>query len=136
MTANRPTIDPPPALELLALVAEFLGKDVAPAQADPKLRFRVLVAANLLRVASRELEGLDGFVVDRDGYAVPAELVAEAGSLRSFAEDLAAGRRSLTDPQTHRLATRYVEAKLRVAVPEALTSRSDGAPPAGRAVTD
>jgi hypothetical protein len=120
MTQHRATIDPPCAVDLLLLVADFLAQELAPAQADGRLRYRALVAANLLRIARRELDVIDELQVDPDGYAVPAELIAAAGSLQALAADLADGRRSLTDPATFTLAVRHVDAKLRIAVPEAL----------------
>ena len=128
MTVQRPTIDPPPAHELLLLVAEFLAQELAPAQEDPKLRYRTLVAANLLRIARRELDGIDEFEVDRDGAAVPLGLGAIAGSLREWADDLYQGRKRITDPGVFDVATRYVEAKLKVAVPEARGTDAGASP--------
>jgi hypothetical protein len=122
MTPNKATIDPPPAAELLLLVAEFLAQELAPVQSDPKLRYRTLVAANLLRIARRELDSLGELEVDRDGNAVSPDLVAQAGSLRMIAEDLANGRRSLTDPDTFALVSQHVENKLKIAVPELLSA--------------
>lgn len=129
MSVLRPTIDPPPAHELLLLVAEFLALELAPAQADPKLRYRTLVAANLLRIARRELDGIDEFELDRDGAAVPAGFAADAGSVREWADDLYRGRKLITDRAAFELATRYVEAKLKLAVPEALARSTDAASP-------
>jgi hypothetical protein len=123
MSVMRATIDPPAASDLLLLVAQFLEKELAPAQNDPKFRFRTRVAANLLRIAGRELEGCECFRVDADGYALPAELLAQAGSLRALASELYDGRRDLTDPNTFALLSRYVEAKLKVAAPEFLAEQ-------------
>jgi hypothetical protein len=117
-------IDPPSARELLPLVAEFLTRELAPVQTDEKLRYRTLAAANLLRIARRELDALGQLHVDADGYAVPAEVIEAAGSLRAFTADLAEGRRSITDPATFDLAMRYVEAKLAVADPQTLARQS------------
>src|SRR5436305_3899196 len=47
--------DRPTALELLEAVRLFLETEVAKTAADPRLRFRALVAANALSIASREL---------------------------------------------------------------------------------
>jgi hypothetical protein len=47
--------DRPTALELLEAVRGFLETEVAKTAADPRLRFRALVAANALSIASREL---------------------------------------------------------------------------------
>src|SRR3982750_2317354 len=47
--------DRPTALELLEAVRLFLETEVAKTSADPRLRFRALVAANALSIASREV---------------------------------------------------------------------------------
>ena len=119
------TIDPPPAPQLLSLVAEFLTKELMPAQSDEKLRYRTLVAANLLQTARREIEALGDLATDADGYALPRELIEAAGSLRAFAADLDEGRRSITDRAMFELAMRHVEAKLAVADPKALTANTN-----------
>jgi uncharacterized protein DUF6285 len=116
------TIDPPRAAELLLLVAEFLSSELAPAQSNSKLRYRTLVAANLLRIASREWEGLDALQEDRDGNAVSPQLIEAVESLRLFADELSAGRRSLTEPETFALVYQHVENKLRIAAPEMLSN--------------
>jgi hypothetical protein len=118
--ATSATIDPPTAAELLLLVAEFLTSEIAPAQSDSKLRYRTLVAANLLRIARREWDGLIDLQLDRDGNAVSPELIAAAGSLRMLADDLSAGRRNLTEPETFALVYQHVENKIRIGVPEML----------------
>jgi hypothetical protein len=128
MNVEKATLDPPAALEILPLVAEFLLRELAPAQADAKLRYRTLVAANLLRIAGRELGTLAEFEVDADGRAVPPGLIDAAGSLRAFTDDLSTGRRRLTDPETFALAIQYVEGKLRIADPEALSVRPSASP--------
>jgi hypothetical protein len=120
MIRPAPVIDSPSCDELLLLVADFLVQELAPAQSDAKLRYRALVAANLLRIARREIDGWSSFEVDTDGRAVVTGLIERAGSLRAFAEDLEHGRRSLTDAETFALASRYVEAKLKIAMPEIL----------------
>jgi bile acid-coenzyme A ligase len=120
MNERRPTIDPPGAMQLVELVENFLESEAAPGQPDPKLRYRIRVAANLLRIARREMEQLPSLEVDRDGNAVAPGLIAAVGSLREFALDLKEGRRSITDPETFDLALRQVEAKLAVASPEVL----------------
>jgi len=47
--------DQPTARELLDAAAEFLETELTPTVTDPRLRFRTLVATNILRVVSREL---------------------------------------------------------------------------------
>jgi hypothetical protein len=106
------------------LVADFLKLELAPAQMDDKLRFRTLIAANLLRIAHRELDDYGDLRLDDQGYVVPAELLAEARSLQSFADDLEARRRSLVDPETFALAVQLIDSKLRIAAPEVVAQRA------------
>ena len=47
--------DQPTALELIGAVREFLQSEIAPALQDHRLRFRALVAANVLSIVEREL---------------------------------------------------------------------------------
>jgi hypothetical protein len=47
--------DRPDARELIEAVAHFVEREILPTLADPRLRFRGLVAANVLAVAAREL---------------------------------------------------------------------------------
>lgn len=47
--------DVPTTAELVAAVARFLTEDVRPATQDNALAFRILVAANALRIAAAEL---------------------------------------------------------------------------------
>lgn len=49
--------DQPTAVELLAAVRAFLQDEVLPAIDDQRLRFRMLVAANVLSIVERELPG-------------------------------------------------------------------------------
>lgn len=48
--------DHPTANELVDAVAHFLGTELAPTLKDPRQKFRVLVAANVLSIVSRELQ--------------------------------------------------------------------------------
>ncbi len=52
--------DRPAATELLAAVRQFLREEVAPALGDPRLRFRALIAANVVGIVERELAGEEG----------------------------------------------------------------------------
>ena len=61
--------DRPTAPELLSAVAQFLNTEIAPTLTDSRLRFRTLVAANVLQIITRELA------------QNPAALRAEAESL-------------------------------------------------------
>jgi hypothetical protein len=47
--------DRPTAVELLEVVAQFLEREVAPATAGSR-RFQVLVAANVMRIVTREIQ--------------------------------------------------------------------------------
>lgn len=51
--------DRPSARELIDAVAHFLNAEVAPATNDARLKFRALVAANVLGIVSRELQAGD-----------------------------------------------------------------------------
>jgi hypothetical protein len=51
--------DRPTAPELVEATREFLEREVLPAIADPRLRFRTLVAINALGIARRELEAAE-----------------------------------------------------------------------------
>jgi hypothetical protein len=46
--------DRPTHSELLEAVREFLEREIAPEQTDPRLRFRTLVAVNALTILERE----------------------------------------------------------------------------------
>jgi hypothetical protein len=48
--------DSPTANELIHAVAQFLNTELAPTLNDPRLKFRALVAANVLQIVSREME--------------------------------------------------------------------------------
>jgi len=47
--------DRPDTHELIEAVVHFLEREILPALTDPRLRFRGLVAANMLAVAAREV---------------------------------------------------------------------------------
>lgn len=49
--------DRPTGLELLEAVREFLEREVAPTVADPRLKYHLLIAVNVLRIVERELPG-------------------------------------------------------------------------------
>jgi hypothetical protein len=120
MNGSHGTVDPPAAIELLNLIERFLEIELVPAQTDEKLRYRTKVAANLLRIARREFDQRGALAMDSDGFLVPPDILAEAGSLRAFADELLHGRRRLTDPATYSLVLRQVESKLAIASPDAL----------------
>ena len=127
MTGRYATVDLPAAGELLSRVEEFIEQELVPLEQDAKLRYRLRIAANLLRIARREIEQLGSMAIDRDGHAVPHELLAQAGSLRELSDDLYAGRRNLTDPAVYALVLNQVTAKLRIADPGSLDEGTAGA---------
>lgn len=51
--------DRPDARELVEAAASFLEREIIPILSDPRLRFRALVAANVLTIVSRELASGD-----------------------------------------------------------------------------
>jgi hypothetical protein len=54
--------DQPDASELVRTVAGFLEREIIPSSSDPRLRFRLLVAANVLAIVSRELAAGDAML--------------------------------------------------------------------------
>jgi len=87
----------PTAQELAESILQFLGDEILPTIADPRLRFRMLVAMNALGIVHRELE------------ALPAE---DDTAARALAVRIRAGD---VPPGTLRRVTADVEARLRVA---------------------
>ena len=51
--------DRPDTRELIQAVGDFLDRELLPAITDPRLRFRALVAANVLKIVGRELAAGD-----------------------------------------------------------------------------
>jgi hypothetical protein len=92
----------PTAQELTEAILEFLGGEILPTIADPRLRFRTLVAMNALSIVFRELEKL------------PPEDDAE---LRELAARIRAGD---VEPGTLERVKADVEARLRIASPRYL----------------
>jgi hypothetical protein len=78
--------DRPLARELIEAVSQFLSGEIAPTTGDPRLKFRALVAANVLSIVARELEQGEEFTRaewhrlnalmgdDAPGEDVPAEI--------------------------------------------------------------
>jgi hypothetical protein len=69
--------DRPTAAELIEAARGFLEKEVAPALADPRLRFGALIAANVLGVAARELATEEAHL--REEWAALAALLGDEG---------------------------------------------------------
>ena len=54
--------DRPTQRELVEAAREFFEREILPTIADPRLRFRALVALNALGISEREMFAGDGFV--------------------------------------------------------------------------
>ena len=96
--------DRPTAAELVEATREFLEQEILPTLADPRLRFRTLVAVNALGIAQRELESRAADELS------PDELAELARRIR--AGDVPEG--------ALKLLKRHVAAKLRIASPRYL----------------
>ncbi len=101
--------DKPDKVELLQALAEFLMVELKPATTDPRLSFRVLIAANLAQVVANELTvepaleaaelaRLRALLPDAPADAPVGQLNAElAARLRTGRVDFAAARRALLE---------------------------------------
>jgi hypothetical protein len=124
--------DRPTAPELLDAVREFIATELLPTVTDPRLRFRTLVAANLLDMLGRELalepallraewDSLGALLGD-DGPA-PADPGALAAALATRQAALCAMIRGGRAPAgTHALLLQAVRAKLDIANPRYLAA--------------
>ncbi|MFL5404767.1 MAG: DUF6285 domain-containing protein [Myxococcales bacterium] len=128
--------DRPTALELLEAVRLFLETEVAKTAADPRLRFRALVAANALSIASREvvldeapasseariLHALLGDAPRRRGRPSRSQSSSPAAEVaRALSAELCRRIRDGTAPaETIAAVRRIVEAKLATASPRYL----------------
>jgi|GEM_PF-65254 len=82
--------DRPTAPELIAAVREFLQNEMLPAIGDQRLRFRTLVASNVLSIVERELAHEEVLLRDEwarlvaldDTAAAPAQLPTGLAELR------------------------------------------------------
>jgi len=83
--ALRPTAD-----ELLEAVREHLLQRVLPTVTDPTLRFQTLVAAHVLGVVGRELEG--GEAAEAIVLRERQQLLGDAGDDEALCNAIAAGR--------------------------------------------
>lgn len=124
--------DRPTAPELLEAVRSFLATELLPAVSDPRLRFRTLVAANLLDMLGRELaleptllraewESLGALLGDdrpapADPGALAAALTARHAALCAM---IRGGRAS---DGTHAVLLQAVRAKLDIANPAYLAA--------------
>ena len=126
--------DRPTALELLDAVRGFLERDVVPALDGPR-RFHALVAANVLAIVRRELDGEEERLLAEwrriaplvdDARPAPSGLAALRSVVRELTTDLADRIRhgaADTDPvraAVRRAVRETVVEKLRVANPRFL----------------
>jgi hypothetical protein len=121
-------VEPPPATELIELVAAFLRQDIVPVIADAKLRYRVRAAEHLLRLAQRELEFQGDLRRDEDGYLVTSRIIEGFGSLKRLSDSLYAGELDIANEGILPLLEEFVIEKLRIAAPEALGSEERKVP--------
>jgi hypothetical protein len=87
--------DRPNAAELIDAVRGFLETELLPALGDARLRFHAFVAANVLAVALRELNGEESALSEEWRWLAP--LVGESGEPPSRLSDLRAGVRDLNE---------------------------------------
>jgi len=120
--------DRPGPAELAEAVREFLESEVLPTVEDSRLRFRVLVAANALAIAQRDLESGEKLVEEE--IALLQDLVgplsaSSSGERRiSLNQELARRvRRGDVPNGTLQTLRRIAELKLRTASPRYLERR-------------
>ena len=70
--------DRPDARELVEGVVGFLEREIIPTLSEPRLRFRALVAANVLTIVSRELASGDSAL--REEWRRLAHLLGQTAS--------------------------------------------------------
>ena len=117
--------DRPSPSELADAVREFLEAEVLPSVQDPRLRFRLLVAANALSIARRDVEMGDDLAREEVALLRPLGDAPPAGTPREQALALSAAlarriRRGDVPPGTLEALRRIAELKLRVASPRYL----------------
>ncbi|MGK2941283.1 MAG: DUF6285 domain-containing protein [Immundisolibacter sp.] len=124
--------DRPDAQELLEAVREFISGELLPVIGDPRLRFRSLVASNLLQMLQREL-ALESALL-RDEWQRLAVLLGRADAppydAIELTEGLRAGNETLcalirageAPPGSLAEVTQAVRAKLEVANPRYLAA--------------
>lgn len=78
--------DRPTALELIEAALAFLEGELLPGLSDPRLRFHTLVAAHVLGIALRELDGEEEQLREELGLLRP--VLGEAGELPVRCDEL------------------------------------------------
>lgn len=123
--------DAPAAQELIDAVSQFLTIEIAPTLHDPRLRFRALVAANVLKIVGRELHSRDDLIRtewhrlnalmgdDAPGENLPAEIDIMTRALCARIRQGDADRGTFRDAVFSHVAQTVIE-KLQVANPKFL----------------
>jgi hypothetical protein len=129
--------DRPTAVELVNAVRQYLEGELLPTLTDARLKFQTLIAANVLSIAERELQGEETELIYEHQSLLP--LIDFDESARTLSELRAAVRRGneklceriregyYDDPQHFqglmRMLREFVERKLTVANPRYLAAR-------------
>jgi hypothetical protein len=121
--------DRPDAAELVEAVREFIETEVSPAVADARLKFRLLVAANALTIAQRDLQIGDELLAEEVALLEKLCDSRAAGTPRQRSTALARAlarriRRGDVPPAALETLRRIAELKLRAASPGYLERRS------------
>src|SRR5713226_3533576 len=86
--------DRPDKRELVEAVASFIEREIVPSIPDARLRFRSLVAANVLNIVARELAA--GDAASRDEWQRLAALLGHEGQPPDREDDLRAAAQALS----------------------------------------
>jgi hypothetical protein len=121
--------DRPDAAELVEAVREFIEAEVLPAVSAARLRFRVLVAANALTIAQRDLQMGDELLSEEVALLEKLGGSRLAGTARersaALTRELARRiRRGDVPPGAIETLRRIAELKLRAASPRYLERRT------------
>jgi hypothetical protein len=128
--------DRPSAVELVHAVRQYLESELLPTLTDARLKFQTLIAANVLSIAERELQGEEAVLADE--HALLAELIdlpARPHTLTALRAGVRAANERLCDlirageydaPSSFEslapVLRRFVEQKLQVANPRYLVA--------------
>lgn len=128
--------DRPDARELVEAIADFIEREIIPKLDDPRLRFRALIAANVLAIVHRELAAGDAplraewkqlaVLLNQRGLEAPRGDEELKRDIRAMTQELAAQIRAgqVDEESRYRAAFEFVEAmvieKLKIANPRHL----------------
>jgi Domain of unknown function (DUF6285) len=121
--------DRPDAAELIEAVREFIEAEVLPAVSDARLKFRVLVAANALTIAQRDLQIGDELLAEEVALLEKLSGSRASGTPRERSTALARElsrriRRGDVPAGAAETLRRIADLKLRAASPAYLERRS------------